>query len=455
MPNEPMTSRSSRTNQSATQYTARPTLLYAFIRPFARIGLKLFFKKVYLSNIENIPSDKPVIIAANHPTAFLEPCILACFLDRPLFFLVRGDFFKKKFYATLLRSLQMLPVYRMKDGGYKKLRNNYATFQSCFDALREHKTIMILAEGSTIHEKRLRPIQKGTARIALGALEAYPDLEDIYIVPVGVNYTYAERFRSTVMIDCGTPITARQFLDADKDQGDGIQAITNTLREELAERIVIIENPLDDDLAEQLLLVFRNDRSHAERPLIDSDRSFLEAEQHITNQVNALTADDKAVIRKKGDTYFEALNAQSLTDSGLLNRGYKGGWIDRLFLVLGALPALAGYLWHAIPLQLAKFGANKTKHIEFFAPVWWAASSMLTLFWYAIAIVVGVILHIREFYLILVVMPFLGYFALRYWDALQRVKKDQAAKAVSGAVIAQLLQLRQEFKSSFSSVVGS
>ncbi|NJL77450.1 MAG: hypothetical protein HC892_22855 [Saprospiraceae bacterium] len=49
------------------------------IRPFARFGLLAFCKKIYVSGAENIKTDRPVILASNHPTAFLEPCILACF----------------------------------------------------------------------------------------------------------------------------------------------------------------------------------------------------------------------------------------------------------------------------------------------------------------------------------------------------------------------------------------
>ena len=97
----------------------------------ANLALRTFFRKIHISNVENIPKDKPVILAANHPTAFIEPCVLACFLDRPLYFLVRGDLFKKPVYAKMLKYLHMLPVYRMQDRGYAYLKRNYETFNYC------------------------------------------------------------------------------------------------------------------------------------------------------------------------------------------------------------------------------------------------------------------------------------------------------------------------------------
>lgn len=33
--------------------------------------------------MENLDWEKPLILAANHPTAFIEPCILACWLPKP------------------------------------------------------------------------------------------------------------------------------------------------------------------------------------------------------------------------------------------------------------------------------------------------------------------------------------------------------------------------------------
>lgn len=432
------------------RHAYKSTLLYSIVRPIAALGLKIYFRKIYLSNTQHIPKDKPVILAANHPTAFLEPCILACFLDRPIHFLVRGDFFKKPFYAKLLRSLQMLPVFRLKDGGYKNLKNNYLTFQSCYDALQENKTLMILAEGRCIHEKRLRPIQKGTGRIATGALEQFPELEDVYIVPVGVNYTYADRFRSIVMIDFSEPMSARDYYEK-HDMAEAINQITDNLRSNLEERIVIIDQPLDDKLAEQLLLVHRNERSISTYPIISDSDDFLEAEKSITNRLNALPEQEKEKLGVRGDAYFEGLQKYGISDAGLLAATQERNKWQPLFLVFGALPALLGYLTHLLPLLGANFAANLTRSIEFYAPVRWAAGTFMMLFWY-IALGVGAIMvHHQAIYILLLVIPFLGYFALLYSEDWQSFESGWKARRVPGTVRAELLQLRDQFKSSFSS----
>ncbi len=84
--------------------------MYHLVRPFASLALKVQFRKIYFSGVDRIPKDKPVILAVNHPTAFLEPCVVACFQPQALHFLVRGDLFKKRFFRMLLESLKNLGI---------------------------------------------------------------------------------------------------------------------------------------------------------------------------------------------------------------------------------------------------------------------------------------------------------------------------------------------------------
>jgi len=80
-------------------------MLYFLIRPLARLAILIFYRKVYFTNRDRIPAGKPVIMAVNHPTGFVEPCILAVFTREPLHYLVRGDLFRKPLFNFLLRSV--------------------------------------------------------------------------------------------------------------------------------------------------------------------------------------------------------------------------------------------------------------------------------------------------------------------------------------------------------------
>lgn len=415
-------------------------MLYSIVRPIAKLGIRVFYRKIYLSNTQRIPRNKPVILAANHPTGFMEPCILACYLDRPLSFLVRGDFFKKPLYRRLLNSLHMLPVYRVKDGGLSVVKNNFETFDYCFNALRENKTLMILAEGSAEHEKRLRPLKKGTARIAMGTLEAYPGLENVYIVPVGVNYTYAELPRTEVMIDFGEPMLASDYLAFYKENpNQTINDFTGNLFDHLAERIVIIDKKTDEELTEYLLQL---DRAQRPKILEKTSPEALKAEKQVADAVNALDENTKNALLTQARAYFQQLKKTGITDEALLHK--KSSFIiSALLLILGFPFFLIGLVFNFLPIWLAKSIADKrVRRPEFYAPVYWAISLGTYLIWWILWLV-GLLVFAAPIALLwLLLMPLLGYFSILFFEYFQQQKKYFRASRLSSVERENLMRQR-------------
>ncbi len=415
-------------------------MLYSIVRPIAKLGIRVFYRKIYLSNTARIPRNKPVILAANHPTGFMEPCILACYLDRPLSFLVRGDFFKKPLYRRLLNSLHMLPVYRVKDGGLSVVKNNFETFDYCFNALRANKTLMILAEGSAEHEKRLRPLKKGTARIALGTLETYPDLENVYIVPVGVNYTYAELPRTEVMIDFGEPMLASDYLAFYKENpNQTINDFIGNLYERLAERIVIIDKKADEELTEYLLQL---DRAQRPKILEKTSPEALKAEKQVADAVNALDENSRNALLTQAREYFQQLKKIGTTDEGFLRK--KSSFIiSTLLLILGFPFFLIGLVFNFLPIWVAKSIADKrVRRPEFYAPVYWAISLGTYLIWWILWLVGLLVFAEPTALLWLLVMPLLGYFSILFFEYFQQQKKYFRASKLSSPERENLMKQR-------------
>lgn len=418
--------------------------MYRFIRPFAGIGLRLFYKKIYLSNLDNLPKKGPVIIAANHPTAFLEPCILACFQSRPLHYLVRGDFFKKSIYAFLLKSLHMLPIYRMRDGGYEKVKTNFSTFQKCFEALKAQKAIMILAEGRCIHEKRLRPIRKGTARIALGTLEKYPDMP-IPIVPVGVNYTYAEKARERVMIDFGKPIMVHDYKELfEENKQKAINQLTDDLRKALEERVINIEQKEDDELCEQLLTLDRSERKEPAGNLIKNDESYLSAEKEICDWVNELPETEKEILKEKANNYFSVLEQLDVRDEEVIKAKRT---TNVLGILLGFFPAAIGYLGHLLVHFPSERITLMVRRIEFFSPVRWASYSLLGLLFYLGVIIYGIVSGYWPF---VVLLALLGWWTIQYGDYYRKWRYEKKYYRLSDLDKEKLSKERMQLKNGIS-----
>ena len=389
-------------------------MLYRIVKPFATIALKTNFRRIYFSNAQVIPKNKPVILAVNHPSAFLEPCLLACLLPRPLNFLVRGDLFESSFSRRVFNALNMIPVYRIRDGGYRKLRRNYSTFDLCYEKLAENEAIMILAEGNTIQEKRLRPIQKGTARIAFGALGKDEAL-DIKIVPVGVNYTYADKFRSHVMFEFGEPISIQEYKEAYKDHPTkAVRLLTDELEKRLQKHVIIIEKKEDEDLTEKLFTIIRNNYNEPFFPVVSRDNRKLNNEKKIAGIINKMKASEKSKLEKKVDEYLKELKQYNLEDWAIAQKD-SGNNQSLLMIVLGFLPYLLGYAGNYPPLIFANLIAAKyVKYLEFMASIKIAvAVGAIPLYYLILA---GIIISTGHFMLLFFVfmLPFFGYYSLIY-----------------------------------------
>jgi glycerol-3-phosphate O-acyltransferase / dihydroxyacetone phosphate acyltransferase len=358
-------------------------MLYYLVRPLARIALRIFLRRISISHAERVPVGKPVILAVNHPTAFMEPCILACFLGRPLYFLVRGDVFSTPLVSAILRMLHMLPMYRLKDRGYQFVKENFQTLDVCFDALSTNKTIMILAEGTTIAEKRLRPLKKGAARLAFGALDKYPKLEDVWVVPVGVNFDYMDRFRAGVMIDIGQPLSTRAYYGQfQANSQTGIEVFNETLRKRMEALMVLIPRVEDEWLTEQVLHTFRSGRPMSCQWQIERTNEWLLQEKRLAAHVGHLSEQEKNELSSQCSTYLEQLKALKVNDRSVVKDSPVS--LEAPFIYVLALPLmLTGYLMNLVPGATAKWITQKTvSDIEFYAPVMLTVAMALYILYY-------------------------------------------------------------------------
>jgi len=179
-------------------------------RGYLKLGMFFYFKRIKVYGLKTLPKDKPVLILGNHRNALLDALLIACFSNRFNHFLTRAGVFKKEYISKFLMSLQMLPVYRVRDG-WGNLTNNNAIFRKCTELLKQNKTVVIFPEGGHNLVRRVRPLSKGFTRIVFDTLEKYPDLE-LQLVPVGLNFQKTLGCPDSASIIYGKPIPAHQFI---------------------------------------------------------------------------------------------------------------------------------------------------------------------------------------------------------------------------------------------------
>lgn len=184
------------------------------MRVYVKIGLFFLMKKITVFGKQNIPQKGAVLFIGNHQNALIDGVLIPTTTNRNIHFLSRASAFKNKLVSKFLISLNMIPVYRLRDG-IKTIEKNTEVFEQCVELLHQEKAIEIFAEGEHHLKRRVLPFKKGFARIILGTLQKYPSLK-IQIVPVGINYDSHLNFPSSVSIYFGKPILANDFIDVEK-----------------------------------------------------------------------------------------------------------------------------------------------------------------------------------------------------------------------------------------------
>lgn len=427
--------------------------LYSFGYSISFVSFHAFYKRVHFSGLENIPVDKPAIIACNHPNSFLEAITVSVFYrfyhGQNLHFLVRGDVFKNPLARKALTALNMLPIYREQDGD-NNFDANLETFNAVTKLLERKRSIMIFAEGICIVEKRLRPIKKGAAKTLFHALNtAQVPLDDLQLIPMGVNYTYPSTYRKgEFMMRVDTPIDLAPYKEiAKENQAKAINEVTKRLREEMAKHVVIIEKKESEAVTEVFLEINRNTlSSNSIFPIKIANDNQLVSEKLLAEKVNLLFEDEAAAaeISEIALDYKKRLTKNNIDDRDVAgnNQFSPGYWL--LLFLLAPVFAL-GFVLNCLPfLWAANFTKKNIKSNVFYASVLFGATTVGYLA-YMIVVFLGLaFVGLKMMLASIIFMPVSGLFALFYRDVWHytsnssrwnKFKKEHPAKATELAVI--------------------
>jgi 1-acyl-sn-glycerol-3-phosphate acyltransferase len=222
-------------------------LWYNSVVLYLKNGLFFYSKKILVSGKENIPKKGAVLFCVNHPNGLIDPLIVTTNTSRNDHYLVRAASFKKPFIKKILESLNLMPIYRIRDGA-NQLGKNKEIFENCANLFKRGESLMIFPEGSHNSKRTVRPLSKGFTRIIFGTLEQNPELK-IKIIPVGLTYQNASFYPTKVTLNFGKPIAAEKFYNTDEPVSS-VNNLKNEVRNQLKKLSVHI--PDDEKYASTL-----------------------------------------------------------------------------------------------------------------------------------------------------------------------------------------------------------
>jgi len=425
------------------------TFPYAFGFTIVFHGVRTFYKKQQVFGLENIPKNKPVLFAANHQNAFLDPVVIAVPLFKPAHFMVRADIFKKPAVGKILGMLNMMPIFRQRDGG-NTVKKNEQVFDNCYNLLKDKKPIIIFVEGNQGNQKRLRPIQKGLFRIGFGAEHKYNNELDVHIVPVGLYYSDIANMGSKMLVNYGKPIRIADYLEQFKESE---ASAYSSLKDELGKRLntcmIDIQNTEYYDTIHDMMFIVEKEIFEKEakkgNKLIDEfhcQKKFIEkTEDWITKNPT------EAIELKSNVEAFNAGEKKLNLKAWLFKKEKQSTVLAITLLIIGFPLHLYGMVNNYIPYKLPAFFVDKkVKDIHFHSSIKMAMGVLLFWIFWAIQIVLVAIFtdhYIWAYYFGSLILS--AWFSYHYWITILKTKGKLTYNKLSKNKDARFLKLKEAY----------
>ena len=226
---------------------AKVPALYSGFKSYVRfLTEKIYYRKVYYLNTENVPEDgTPLLVVSDHQNSLNDALgILMSIRDRVVHVIVRADVFALSPIADkFLRSIGLLPAFRLNWEGEAALKNNGATFRDSEKSLLDGSTVAIYPEAGHQDRHWLGTFSYGYTKMAFEAAEMGNFEKEIFILPSCNHYSEYAGLRNEMLIKYGTPISLKPYYELYKTKPRTAQREVNTLvREQINSLMLNIQD---------------------------------------------------------------------------------------------------------------------------------------------------------------------------------------------------------------------
>ena len=255
----------------------------------------------------------------------LDPGMVRYSCNRNTYFLAKHTLFLNKIQNWVFRKAGAIPVYRRQDDP-RLTSKNKDTFESAYELFEDGKCLVLFPEGISLATRALFKIKTGAARIALNAEIKNNFTLNLKIIPIGINYSDASRFKSEVYIQYGDPIYISDYKNIEQsDFHSSVDKITHNIEESLLNLTTNLSFIELNDVIGYLEIIYKNelflenslgkkkdyDDFAISKEIIDSVESYLEDNSHLKDDfinmttkymrfLEKLKLDDRFIVSKGG-----------------------------------------------------------------------------------------------------------------------------------------------------------
>ena len=421
----------------------------------------VYYKDTYCIGRENVPENgTPVLIASDHQNALNDALgILLNINDRKVHFIVRANvFLLGKFANTFLRSIGLLPAFRMGYEGLEAVSNNGATFRDSEKELCDGSTVVIYPEAGHQNKHWLGNFSFGYTRMAFEAAEMSNFEKDIVVLPACNHYSEYWDFRSSILIRFGEPIHLKEFYELYKVKPRTAQREVNKLvRAQISSMMLNVE-----DVGNYEVIDYIRTSEFGEKFAIasgaDPDKlpEKLESDKKI---VATLKEADTAELYEDTAKVVDFFKKRKFKDKNVVTGSSALSVVLRFIGLLLLSPLALACVWPSVPVWIIpRRLARKTEDPMYEGSFLIAVTVLFTFPIFGIITFITLWLTVGVWWGVLAVLlfPLVGYFewAWCYWvrELFRDIRYRKAARSAEGK---EILSFRKDIFSRLEKICKS
>ncbi len=431
---------------------------YDIIKNIVLFSIKCFYRRFEVDGMEQLDNSKPMVYAPNHQNSLLDALNVLCPTPTRPYFVARADVFSvSKRITDILHFFRIYPVYRRHDGVENMRRaKNDETFEVLMDILVNNGAVGIFPEGTFAEQRTLYPLKKGIARFSFGAAQRSNYEKDILVFPMGIYYNNVDSFYEDVYVRFGEPIHLAEYYELYQEKpARAIKQFIGELSKRISPEMIDIQSK-HYKAVELLRKLYREKmitHENLQRGRHPLRTEFLADKKTISvlQQYETSEPEQAGLYLQSVEKFEEAMDSLKLEPGTLQQPGFS--FLNIIKFIITFPVFLFGFIFNIIPYYLCyKITFAILKDPQFTSTFKWASGFFIFPLFYIINFILLKLITGSWLWasLIILLVPFSGYFALSYIrDFKKQYKKYQ---------FNQLLKTRKEsiepFLTQYSNIIS-
>ncbi|WP_026903575.1 1-acyl-sn-glycerol-3-phosphate acyltransferase [Pedobacter glucosidilyticus] len=369
-------------------------MIYHIFHFIFSLVIKVYFKKIYTHGLKTIPQNQAFIICSNHGNSLLDAILLAVLLPRKIHFLARADVFNSPIKRWFLKRLNMMPVYRLRDGR-EALIHNHEVFDACAALLKKNGALLIFPEGNCVVEKRLRAFKSGIADLALR-----DDLKNVAVLPLVIDYEEPYLLQTQVSVTA-LPLIFVDDINPKDEFKSRKQLLLKSIHSSIAAKMLIIPNTDDDSFYEFMFELSKQDLA---------DEPFINRSKEIITNFEIQKEENQNLFLATKNKVEELKNILSVNNITL--KAFRNLDTLKVSILIFTLPmVLMGFVINYLPSFVVRQILKRIKDKQFISAVRMVSATFIYVIYMMLIVLLFVMINVDSIYIgVLLLTSILHYY---------------------------------------------